>query len=95
MTTSLRRIASSAHLALLGFVSLTLAGCGTTLGDRMREPLGGGLCGLIILILNIVALVEIWRSSRDTGNKIIWSLVIWLLPLIGLILYYFIGRRSR
>jgi len=52
-----------------------------------------GLLGLLHLILWIIAAVEILRSSRPVTEKVIWLLVILLLPLVGLILYYLLGRK--
>ncbi len=50
------------------------------------------LLGIIHLILWLIAAVEIMKSGKDTGNKLLWILVILFLPLVGLILYYLIGR---
>ncbi len=51
------------------------------------------LIGLVILVLDIIALVDIFKSSKDTTMKVIWALVILLFPLIGMVLYYLIGRK--
>jgi hypothetical protein len=51
-----------------------------------------GLLSLLHLILWIIAVVDIVKSSRGIGSKILWILVVLLLPLAGLILYYLIGR---
>lgn len=54
---------------------------------------GGGLIGLIILILDILAIIEVVKSSKPDEQKLMWVLIILLLPLIGLILYYVIGKK--
>lgn len=54
----------------------------------------GSLAGLIILILDIVAIVEIFKSSRDTMTKLLWTLLILFFPLGGLLIYYFFGRNK-
>ncbi|MBN2065951.1 MAG: PLDc_N domain-containing protein, partial [Candidatus Thermoplasmatota archaeon] len=46
------------------------------------------------LILDILAIIEVLKSSKDTGNKILWIIIILLLPVVGLILYFFIGRKK-
>ncbi|MCY4224568.1 MAG: PLD nuclease N-terminal domain-containing protein [Bacteroidetes bacterium] len=51
-------------------------------------------CGLIIVILDIVAIVEIVRSSRATSDKLLWILFILFAPLLGLICYYLFANRS-
>lgn len=53
----------------------------------------GGLLGLIILILDIWAIVRIVGSSASTGAKVLWSLLIILLPLVGLIIWWFAGPK--
>lgn len=55
----------------------------------------GGIIGLIILIADIWAIVSTFQSSASTGSKVIWIVVILLLPLLGLILWFFFGPRSR
>ncbi|MGH7130564.1 MAG: PLDc N-terminal domain-containing protein [Phycisphaerales bacterium] len=50
------------------------------------------ILGLLHLILWLIAAVEILMSSKPLGNKVLWLLIIFLLPLIGLILYYLLGR---
>lgn len=63
----------------------------------MKEPsmsfLGGGLVGLIILILDIIAIVEILQSGRAVAEKLLWILLVLLLPLIGVLIYFLIGRK--
>jgi hypothetical protein len=53
----------------------------------------GSLVGLVILILDIMAIVEIVKSSRDMMGKLLWSLLILVFPLGGLLIYYFFGRK--
>lgn len=74
-------------------VSTLLAGCGgPNLFERAGSPWGYGLCSLIIVILDIIALVEIVGSDREFSSKAIWSLLIIFLPVLGLILYWFFER---
>lgn len=54
----------------------------------------GGLFGLIILILDIIALVHVFGSTASTGAKVLWTLLILILPLIGLIIWFFAGPRK-
>jgi hypothetical protein len=55
----------------------------------------GGLIGLVILVLDIIAIVNIVKSAKSTGNKILWLLLVILLPVIGLVLYFLIGNKSK
>jgi Phospholipase_D-nuclease N-terminal len=54
-----------------------------------------GIGGLVILIADIFAIVMILQSSAKGIEKLVWSLVVLLLPLIGLILWYFAGPGKK
>ena len=83
----------TAPVLLLGTLAVVLAGCGGgNLFERMQNPFGG-ICGLIILILDVIAIVEVLNSSRSTGEKVLWCALIFFLPVLGLILYHFMGKK--
>jgi len=52
------------------------------------------IIGLAILVFDIIAIVEIVKSQFAIGKKALWILLILILPLIGLILYYLVGRKN-
>jgi Phospholipase_D-nuclease N-terminal len=52
-----------------------------------------GIVGLIILALDIWAIVQILQRGGPTDKKILWILVILLLPVLGLILWLLLGRK--
>jgi Phospholipase_D-nuclease N-terminal len=60
----------------------------------MNFGYGGGILGLLILIGDIWALINIFQSSVSNGKKLVWILVVLLLPLLGLILWFFAGPRD-
>jgi hypothetical protein len=53
-----------------------------------------GLWGLIVLIADIWALVSILQSGADTGTKVLWVVLVIFLPVLGFILWYFIGPKT-
>ena len=53
-----------------------------------------GIGGLILLALNIWAIVSVVGSGATTGRKVLWVLLILVLPLLGLILWLLFGPRS-
>lgn len=57
--------------------------------------MAGGIIGLIILILNIYAIVMIVQSSVKVLEKVLWSLLVLLLPLAGLIIWYLLGPGKK
>lgn len=53
----------------------------------------GSVAGLILLILDLMAIVEIFKSSKDVMAKLLWTLLILLFPLGGLLIYYLVSRK--
>jgi hypothetical protein len=54
-----------------------------------------GLIGLVILALDIWAIISVLQSSASTGAKVGWTLLIVVLPVIGLIIWLIAGPRGR
>lgn len=54
----------------------------------------GGFLGLLLLIADIWAIVKTVQSSASTGSKVLWIVLIILLPLLGLIIWLFAGPRN-
>jgi len=53
-----------------------------------------GLGSLILLILDIWAIVATLGSNASTGTKVLWVLLILILPLLGFIIWIFAGPRA-
>lgn len=51
----------------------------------------GGLLGLIILVVDVWAIVRIMQSGAGTGSKVFWTVLILLLPVVGLIIWWLFG----
>lgn len=54
----------------------------------------GGLLGLVILVLDIIAILDCVKSSLETGKKALWIILILVLPVLGLILYFLLGKKK-
>lgn len=54
----------------------------------------GGLLGLILLALVIYAIIKTVQSSAGTGAKVIWTLVLLVLPLLGLLAWFIFGPKG-
>ena len=52
------------------------------------------LWGVIVLIADIWAIVNVLQSGADTGKKVLWTVIVILLPVLGFILWYFMGPRT-
>ncbi|EHY76404.1 MULTISPECIES: PLDc N-terminal domain-containing protein [Stutzerimonas stutzeri subgroup] len=55
----------------------------------------GGIFGLLILLLDIWAIISIIRSDSTSGKKVLWVLLIVLLPVLGLIIWGIMGPRGN
>lgn len=53
-----------------------------------------GIIGLIVLVLDIIAIVSILGSGLSVGMKLLWTLLVLFLPVIGMILWFVIGGKS-
>lgn len=54
-----------------------------------------GLIGLIILALDIWAIINVVKSGGSTGSKLLWILLILVLPVVGLIIWAIAGPRGN
>ena len=39
--------------------------------------------------------VEIFKSNRPVPNKVIWALVVFIFPVVGMIIYYLFSNRDQ
>ena len=60
----------------------------------MSIEVSGGLLGLLHLALTVYAIVKIIQSNAGTGSKVIWILLVLLLPVLGLILWLLFGPKG-
>jgi len=88
----MKRLHSALLTTFAVLSGLILSGCsGPNLIDRINYPWGWGICGTIVIILDILAIIEIAGSKRSFGSKALWTLLIVFFPIGGLIFYYFFG----
>ena len=53
------------------------------------------ILGIVIFIADIWAIINIFQSQGvSTGAKVLWTLLILFLPVIGLIIWWFAGPRA-
>jgi hypothetical protein len=53
-----------------------------------------GILALLHLLIWLWALVRILGSSAGSGEKALWIIVVFLLPVVGLIAWYLVGPGS-
>jgi hypothetical protein len=87
-------------------INLTPSGKGNPLAPAGSEqgPIGEPFAGMTVPTLILVAfafiawlvsLVDILRSEFTGNNKLVWLVAVTLFPLVGPVLYHFIGRGQK
>ena len=56
--------------------------------------MGYGIVGLLVLVLDIIAILNIMKSGLEPVMKLVWILIVLVLPLIGMILWFVIGAKK-
>ncbi len=54
----------------------------------------GGLLGLLVLIADVWAILNIFQSSESNGTKALWIVLVLVLPVLGFVIWYFAGPKS-
>jgi hypothetical protein len=52
------------------------------------------LVGAVVLLLDIFAIVSVLVGSSEVVRKLFWIALILLLPIVGMVLYFLIGRSQ-
>jgi len=53
-----------------------------------------GLFGLIVLIADVWSIVNVFQSNAETGRKVLWTVLVIILPVLGFVLWYFLGPKT-
>jgi hypothetical protein len=54
----------------------------------------GGLLGLIVLIADVWAIVQVFGSGRHAGVKVLWTVLILIFPILGFLIWLLLGPRA-
>ena len=60
----------------------------------METSIFWAVATVIILMLDIWALVSVWKSTKSSGTKLGWTVLIFVLPLVGLAIWGIAGPRG-
>lgn len=55
----------------------------------------GGIFGLLLLVADVWAIVNVFGSSRGTGAKVLWIIGILIFPLLGFLVWLIFGPRTE
>lgn len=50
---------------------------------------------VLYLVLPAIAVIDIAKGKFEDINKIVWILIVLLLPIMGPIIYLIVGRRQK
>jgi hypothetical protein len=50
---------------------------------------------LLVTILDVIAIISVLKSGADSGTKLLWIILVILLPVLGMILYFIMGPGRR
>jgi hypothetical protein len=50
------------------------------------------LLGVVVFVLDLIAIISLLGGRGAVGHKAFWVVMILFLPLVGLLLYYLLGR---
>jgi hypothetical protein len=54
----------------------------------------GSLWSILVLIADIWAIVNIFQSGASTERKVLWTVLVVLLPVLGFIIWLIAGPRT-
>ena len=50
--------------------------------------------GIVVLALDIWALMNVWQSPSSSVSKLVWTLAIVILPVIGFVAWLLFGPKG-
>lgn len=53
------------------------------------------IISIIYMLVIVFLIVDLWRQPGDQVKKLLWTLVLLFVPVVGLVLYLLIERSSR
>lgn len=53
----------------------------------------GGILGFLLLICIVYAVIKTVQSGASTGTKVLWIVLLLILPFLGFILWFLFGPK--
>ena len=53
-----------------------------------------GLWGLLLLAADVWAIINILQSTVDTTKKVLWTILVLIFPVLGFLIWLFLGPRT-
>lgn len=58
------------------------------------EGLFSTAVAIIILLVDVWAIASVWRTTRSSGAKLGWTVLILIFPVVGLVIWAIAGPRG-
>ncbi|KAI7512461.1 hypothetical protein KC347_g2456 [Hortaea werneckii] len=62
--------------------------------DAWQYGTGGGIVGFIVLVLDVIVWMEVLQSNRPVSHKVLWCVLVFIFPIIGIIIYWLFSNRE-
>ena len=59
----------------------------------MLSSMLGTLLTILILVADVWAIVQIAQTNESAGSKALWIVLILVLPILGLVIWWFAGPK--
>jgi hypothetical protein len=76
--------------ALLLTLTIAISSC-----SRYNDNGGLATWGYVLLALDILAMLDVFRQPWTIGKKLLWAAIIFFFPLGGLIIYWLFAGRGK
>lgn len=53
----------------------------------------GTLLSILILVADVWAILQVFQTKESNGSKALWIVLILLLPVLGLVIWWFFGPK--
>jgi hypothetical protein len=53
----------------------------------------GRFISLLIIVIDVIVIIDIVKSSKDSERKILWIVAVVFLPILGPIFWYTVGKK--
>lgn len=53
----------------------------------------GRLLYLLILIIDVLAILDVWKREASMEKRLLWIVIILLLPLLGPVAWFLVSRK--
>lgn len=53
----------------------------------------GRLLYLLILIIDVLAILDVWKRESSMEKRLLWIVIILLLPLLGPVAWFLVSRK--